>query len=329
MKSKLFLLALLILASNTIAFGQLFNEVYPISDNPNINYKTSYTKQETILFEANPVVRFSFYNNMLARLKTDKPCGTAVYLYYKPELRMYTDNSLPVKMPSQRIFLGAQEFFRIHHNNILTFLVETGHYSNGAYESAFSTFYPDGSKQSDSVISKINYKTNLSNIVNRVSGEFSTDLTQFTANYRLNWGLNRNYIPVNSLSFELGSILYDDGFIFGLIPIGGYADNLIDIYGRWRHHAQIEYVHIIKDNRISFSEYLEYIAGERYASVNPCRSVTTASFFFKNNFGFFASFIAGHDDYNLRFVDSGTQVSLGLAWNVFPPPQLRTQPLGM
>ena len=37
------------------------------------------------------------------------------------------------------------------------------------------------------------------------------------------------------------------------------------------------------------------------------------------DFGWFASFTWGHDDYNYRFVDSGHQFGAGVSWNLFPP----------
>lgn len=92
---------------------------YPISDDPNILYKTSMVPYETILFEANPIVHFSFFNNIYQyqdRVRPGKRHKQAWYLLYKPELRMYTDNSLPVKMPTYRITAGTQNAAKSLHS---------------------------------------------------------------------------------------------------------------------------------------------------------------------------------------------------------------------
>ena len=39
-------------------------QFYPIGDDPNIGYRTSIIPSEKLIFEANPNVRYSFYNNI-------------------------------------------------------------------------------------------------------------------------------------------------------------------------------------------------------------------------------------------------------------------------
>ena len=340
MKNIMIILLLATAAGNTHAqdqpkqkerdpLSQLFNQLYPISENANINWKSNLVSKETILFEANPYVKFSFYNNFFERLSSNDSrknrFAQGYYLSYTPELRMYVQNSLPVKMPSYRLMLGFQHAHRVGQNNLFCYALESGHYSNGQDGSAFSTIYPDGSHQSDSVIATINSKTNLSNMLNRTSGEFSTDLTQLTFNYQVNQVRDTEYSPHLIHSIRLGVIYYHDRLL-GIFPIGGYADNLIPIYGHWRITAGYDLTLAVGPakgyimgihNRLVFSERLEYIA-DALSNVNPLRTVTTASFLFRNGFGFFGSYIYGHDDYNIHMVDAGSQVSLGICWNMFP-----------
>ena len=311
-------------------FGQIidptkiFNQLYPVSDNPNINWKSNMAeakKYETILFEANPTVRFSFFNNIYPKLYTNKNYGQAYYVSYRPELRMYTDNSVPVKMPSYRILLGMQHIWRVRKKNLFAVSLESGHYSNGQDGSTFSK-YPDASKSSDSVIATINSKSDLSKMLNRENGEFSTDLTELILNYRINI-LDGDNTPKTMISFKAGGTYFHDKFLF-LLPFGGYADNLIDIYGHWRFMSAYSCTMVVgkRGNSVGFSENIEYIYGA-HPWIDPWRTESTVSFFFNNDFGFFGSYIYGHDNYNIRFVDHGSQVSFGVCWNMFPAFKLK------
>ena len=105
----------LLLFISICCHGQMnmFLQYYPISEQPNIRYMSSYTKQETILFEANPIVKYSFYNNFYENLVNNRKCASAYYLSFRPQLRMYISNSKPVRTPSYRIFVGTQHMFRL------------------------------------------------------------------------------------------------------------------------------------------------------------------------------------------------------------------------
>src|ERR1700744_1623310 len=58
-------------ANNYDALINIFNQLYPIGENPNINWKSNMVKNENILFEANPDVKFSFYNNIFERITSN------------------------------------------------------------------------------------------------------------------------------------------------------------------------------------------------------------------------------------------------------------------
>jgi hypothetical protein len=216
---KLYFLCFCLLLQGANSFAQssgslsrLFNQVYPIGEDPNINLKSTPSdvkNYETIKFEANPTVRYSFYNNIFERFSNGAPCGFAVYTAYQPQLRMYNDNSVPVKTPSYRLLLGGQYMRRLCDHDLLAVSIESGHYSNGQDGSAFSTKFADGSPQSDSVIAAINNnpKADLSKLLNRRSGEFSTDLTELILNYRFNKLDSNTNIPSQIISIKGGATL--------------------------------------------------------------------------------------------------------------------------
>ena len=257
----------LILFHCSQVFGQKafndFVQFYPIGEDPNIRLMSSYTKQETILFEANPIVRYSFYNNFVKGLMDeDKQHTQAWYLSYRPQLRMYTDNSLPVRTPSYKILVGTQHLFRINssnseRHNFLGFSLESGHYSNGQDGSAFSELFTDGSIQSDSIYNLISPSTKLSEILNRRSGNFSTNLTEVIINYRT-YKLDDDNIPKQLFSFNLGYVLYHNRFL-GIGNFGGFTQNDIKIYGRHRFLLGIEFMNVLEklgNTRYSFKPIL-------------------------------------------------------------------------
>ncbi|WP_217606586.1 hypothetical protein [Chitinophaga sp. GbtcB8] len=296
-----------------------FIQVYPVGEDADINFRTSYVKYEkNVLFEANPIVRYSFSNNILQGLGDGKPHVRAYYVSFTPQVRMYTENSLPVKTPSYRILLGTQQVFRLG-DNLFTISLESGHYSNGQAGSAFSEQYNDGSPQSDSIYRLITPNTNLSAILNRKSGNFSTNLTELVFNYRIN--KLDDVTPNRIHSLKLGALFYHDRFL-QLFNFGGFSDADIKIYGRVRLLGGYEYSMVSpKGVRHCFFENAEWIFGA-HNWVNPFRSETGYRIYPFHNMrtlGFVAKFIHGHDNYNFRFVDSGTQGSIGFTWSNFPP----------
>jgi hypothetical protein len=318
----------------------LFNAVYPIGENPSIGYKTSMVPSiEKILFEANPNLRMPLYNNIQRKLMTGKRynSGSTLYLNFRPQLRMYTDNSLPVKTPSYKIsILGYQKLIRLKpgnffKNHMLAFSIESGHYSNGQSRCAFNKDIDDGTAACDSVYKLITQTSNLSTILNRESCNFSTNYTELILNYRIISALDENNKPESGFSLKLGWNRYHDKLLF-LADIGGYSDNDIKIYGKNRYLFGVEYFTTFSEhnwlrqklgfNRISFSSNFEYIS-KPHPYVKPPRLDVTSTVYFNNNLGIFISGVFGHDNYNFRFVDSGSQLFAGITFDIFPPIEIK------
>lgn len=322
----LFILSLLISFSSCKILDD-HKSYYPVGDDPNIGWKSTMGKAkpyEHILFEANPIVRYSVFNDVYKLKNEDNnDYVKAYYISYRPQLRMYTQKSLPVKTPSYRILLGSQQVFRIDKLNLLAISLESGHYSNGQDGGAFTDKYPDESPESDAIYKTITSQTDLSTMLNRKSGNFSTDLTEMIVNFRLNKP-DRNDMARLTHSFKLGGTLYHNRFL-GIGNFGGYSDNDIRIYGKVRVNGGYELSWKQNWLRYSFA-----INGERifnaHPSVNPWRTeiiFTVYPFKPTPDLGVFTTFVNGHDNYNYRFVDSGNQFGLGISWNLFPPIKLK------
>ena len=340
MKKVYSILFLVLILYSYIHAQNIFNDVYPIGETPNIGWKSQIVSNENILFEANPILRMSLYNDVREQFQSNANYAEAWYLSFRPQLRMYNENSMPVKTPSYKIsILGTQHIFKIDNKNFLGFSLESGHYSNGQSMCAFDESIADGTPQSDSVYSSITPQTNLSDKLNRRSANFSTNYTEFIVNYRKILEEDNEFKANRMLSIKAGINHYHNNLLWLIPGIGGYSENDIMIYGRNRFLFGIEYTFKFKwltkkdncicfcDNgdaiidRVSLTSNLEYISIP-HPSVNPTRLDVTMTFYFKNNLGFFASFITGHDNYNYRFVDSGTHFFSGITFDIFPPIQL-------
>ncbi len=319
---------LLVISDVCVGQGNANNFVryYPIGEDPSICYKSSYVKNETILFEANPTVRYSFYNTISKGLSAGKRRTQAWYLEIRPQIRMYNDNSFPVKTPSYRFFIGTQHMYRLSDRYLIAASLQSGHYSNGQSNSAFSEKFADGSRESDSLYTLITPETNLSQMINRETGNFSTHLAEGILNFRTN-RFNEKRVPYKTSSLKIGLIVYQRRFS-GFIAFGGDSKRDINLYGKYRFLTGYEYVLTLKKGegiRMSFSENIELIQGA-HPSVNPLRTETIYTlypFINTNTLGFFLSYAYGHDTYNLRFVDAGHQLALGITWCQFPPFQMK------
>lgn len=334
---KIYLLITLLFFTLKAESQGLFNEIYPIGDKPDIGYKTSMVSSiEKITFEANPILRMPFFNNIRRKLMNGEDYGSTLYLGFNSRIRMYSNKSLPVKTPSYRIGIGYQAIIRLSEtkskkNQFIAFMFESGHYSNGQSGCAFDKNKIDGTADCNNLYNTITSQTNLSNILNRESGNYSTNFTEILLNYRIIDSLDDNYIPKKEWSIKFGLNRYHNNLLF-LLNIGGYTEDDIKIYGKNRFLLGIERRYSLSDdnwfkkrlklNRASFEANLEYIS-KPHSSVKPSRLELTATAYLKNNLGFFVSGIFGHDNYNYRFVDSGSQISLGITFDIFPPIEIK------
>ncbi|WP_442845423.1 hypothetical protein [Leeuwenhoekiella sp. H156] len=322
MKLRLHLLGLFTLMVSSITAQKLeskgFKDYFPIAERPFLAGGSGNNAYERILLEAKPVVYYSIYNDIRSALNRDTITnGDAVYLSIQPHLRIYDENSKPVKTPSYKFFIGWQSIIKTENDNFLTAAIESGHYSNGQSKSAFSTQFADNSPESSALYDDITNDTDLSALLNRESGNFSTNLTRLSVNYRINTFDARNYMQKSS-SFTLTYQLYHNRFL-GAFNFGGYNPEDIAIYGRHQIEAGYEYTAHFNQWRYSVTQRL-YWHPDVHPSADPFRSETSVSLYpWDSDFGLMARFAFGYDDYNYRFVDSYPRFSVGLTWDWFTP----------
>lgn len=332
MKKFFYFLAIWNLNIEILSSQDLFSAIYPIGDLPNIGYKTTMVPEyEQIIFEANPILRMPLYNKIQRRLQNGKKHASAAYLSFKPQLRMFADNSKPVKTPSYRIsVLGFQHLIILPQLNIsqslryqsLAFSLESGHYSNGQFGCTFHKNHSDGSQECNNEYTLINDHSNLTELLNRETGNFSTNYTEFISSYRLYLKTDDNIKPTSQLVLNVGLQVNHDNLLF-LFDVGGYSDQDLQIMGRSKVLGELEFINSIpfwkkRFDRYSLKYNTEYIT-KIHPWIKPFRFEFTGTIFLKNNLGFFISLIKGHDNYNFRLVDSGTQFFTGIKFDIFPP----------
>ena len=329
-KPDLFLIVSLLLALNFSSNAQTFDDVdsfkdyYPIAKRPYFSGGIGNNPYERIIFDAKPFVYYGLYNNIRESLLMDSTSyGDAVYITMQPHLRLYDENSKPVKTPSYKVLIGWQHILSTSGKNFLTIAIESGHYSNGQSGAAFSSKYQDGSEEGNSIYEYIDRDTDLSAILNRTSGNFSTNLSRISFNYRLN--TFDSFSKPNTInSFTISYQLYHNRFL-GLFSFGGYNKNDIKLYGR--HHLEIgySYTSYLKKWRFSLEQNL-YIQFSSHPSTNAIRTESRIlTYPWDSDFGFFTEFSYGFDDYNYRFVDSFSRLSIGITWDWFKPFMINTK----
>ena len=298
--------------------------VYPFGERPDLNWASS-LGGEKILFEANPIVRYAFYDNIVRNFDSNAPWGVSAFIEARPQLRMYVQQSVPVKMPSYRILLGGNYLYRLPSKHQIGFSLLSGHYSNGQSGCPYCDDLPDEADSCYLQYYSFTDTTNLGALLNRTNGEFSTNMTELIVGFRLNGFGEDDSKPNQILSFKAGWTIFHDKFL-GVLPFGGYkdddtsafADFDIDIYRRHRIQLGLEYSRMF-NNQSTFVAGLDYrnMIGAKY-QINPNRLVASVRWYHKCDFGYFMKFIYGHDDYNIRFLDSGFQFRVGISWNTNP-----------
>lgn len=331
----------LLCAAEPVAAQGNYMEYYPVSNDPYIRWMSPAGDTEGILFDAKPVVRYSFYNSFLSNLESAEDYASGYFIAFRPQVRMYNDISKPVRTPSYKINIGTQHLFRLNglqaadREHFLIVAFETGHYSNGQTQCAFSPEFVDEALECKDIYNSLSDDSDLSALLNRNSANFSTNLTELTVKYRHYFFNPYETTPHNYISFKTGSVLYHNR-LAGLRDIGGYINDDISLYGRWRHYARLEYSRPFgnkwQNTRISLSGQVQYISGA-HAHVHPWRTEFSWVIYPKSSIrifnrdlrinanrtlGFSISYIHGHDDYNFRFVDSVSQIAVGLKWTSFP-----------
>ncbi|MEQ8909664.1 MAG: hypothetical protein RIC95_10760 [Vicingaceae bacterium] len=297
-----------------------FKGYLPIREDPEVNFSSPMVDSEPLLFEAEPVLYFNLYNNYDqydTLFQAEK--AEAFYLYYHSHFRMFQGRSKPVRMPSYKLFMGYQRSVDIG-NGSLSIALESGHYSNGQSGCAWSDTVVDGTLDCELITAALGEDEDLSKRLNRVNGNFSTNLSKLRFQY-VTPKFRKEKKRVHKFSFDYA---YLHAPLFMMFEYQGSSKSDINIIGRHRFEATYEFIRYTDYMlRYSFQQRIRRLA-EEHNSIDPWRFETTLSVYPKEWItAFFFTFIYGHDDYNYRIVDSGTQFSVGVRWDLFQLEEFR------
>ena len=292
-------------------------------ETPYIAYSTptGVGRSEKMIFEARPTLKLPIYGNLNNDLLKGKKYSETVHIVFDPQFRMYDDNSLPVKMPSYRAFLSAGILRQIGDPNspraLVSFTVEHGHYSDGQDGCVFGS-----SKDNDSlckIYSAMADKINVAQMLNRSSGEYSTDFVRGKLKlcYLLD-SINAGCGPMmkNALEVTLGYTRLVDRLLG--FDIGGYDDYASKIYPMNQLYGELafEEYYSCKSNRHYRLSFEYFYRPSDNSFVYAHNFSATAAYFFSFNLGFFVRGEYGQDSYNVRFVDKISRMMLGIAWSM-------------
>ena len=282
-------------------------------ENSIFSWKTPMNEEESFLFDAQPTLYYQFYNSYLM---SEKKHQQAAYAFFKTHIRMYQETSLPIKTPSYIGFIGYQYSFNWGKNQF-NLAAETGHYSNGQSNCAWDPSFKDGSPACEAAFTAINDETNLADLLNRSSGNFSTNTTKLMLQFvlpRINNTDSSGFDIAHRLSFSYSRNHEAFAYLFNVS--NGQGD--IQFIGDQSFAFSTESFFSLDANiDLSIKNDVEYIHGV-HPSINPWRYSLTVNVFPADWVtAFFVSYTTGHDNYNYRIVDSRNQFSVGVSWDLF------------
>jgi len=276
--------------------------------------------EEPLIFEAEPTIYFSLYNNYPYYDSLAKPEKVeAFYVNYSSHFRMFQGRSKPVRMPSYKAMVGYQRSVELE-DGYFSIALESGHYSNGQSGCAWADTSIDGTLDCRRLAQALGENEDLSKRLNRINGNFSTNLSRIRLQYvSPKKRRNQAYFQRFDLDYT-----YNHEALFLIFKYNGSADNDVKVIGRHQVGFSYEYN---RNTDLNFS-YAFKLATKRligqHNSIEPWRFETSVSVFPEDWItAFYLEYIYGHDDYNFRIVDAGQQVSIGLRWDLFQAKEFR------
>ncbi len=308
--------------------GSAFAQFQAFDETPTIGPSTPTGKSfnENIIFEARPIVKFQIHDHLWDRiLNGDKDSSwiSRTFLVFDPQLRMLTSNSVPVRMPSYRIFLqtSATHLFGgpSHPWSIGSLILDHGHYSNGQDGCTFGSTADNDSTCKD-IYKTLDTKVDLDAALNRRSGEYSTDFLRVKT--KLMW-IRKLYDTQVSDAWEFtGGYTHLVNWWFGF-GVGGYKEADTHYYPMNQYYLEIARHHYFLNPKNSFLHDGQQLRGgielfvkpSDNSQVTPFNVAAFATFYLQNTLGFFVKAEYGQDAYNIRLVDKVTRGMVGLVWS--------------
>jgi len=285
---------------------------------------------ENLMFEAKPYVKFPIIDEFYDRVKNLDQDSSLIFrgfLVFDPHLRMYTSNSNPIKMPSYKIFPSLSVSHALGQSKnplgIATFVLDHGHYSNGQQGCTFGSSADGDSICAEKYQSLDLKKDNLSDEINRNTGEFSTNLFRTKIKFYQIQKINPEYRTVEIANEFSLSYTRLTRFLFGK-KIAGYNRKDAAFYPLNQIHFEYAFHKYLENHQYRVGIGIAWLPTDNSAMAHYNISLF-GNYTLENGFGFFLKGETGQDSYNLRMVDKVARVAMGFSWNVLSSEPLKVE----
>ncbi|MGL1935336.1 MAG: hypothetical protein OCD01_09955 [Fibrobacterales bacterium] len=303
-----------------------FSQFQTLEETPFIGWSTPTGNDynEKVVMEARPILNIPIIDQLSPTIYQDTTYHRAS-IVFDPHIRMLYKNSMPVTMPSYRAFVSyAPTRYVSSINSFITPVVEHGHYSNGQAGCTFG-----GSEDADSTCSTLydNLETmNLSDQLNRRSGEFSTNFVRGRLKFMKVLGFHEGTGMVeDAFEVTLGYTRYINR-LFGF-TIAGFNTLDTEFYSMNRYLLELAGHHYLmmfnEMTQLRYGVSAQYLPSN-HSEITPYNVSLFGSFTYPSGLGLFVKAEKGQDLYNVRMVDDIFRVLIGisLTFGASQPPYL-------
>jgi hypothetical protein len=277
---------------------------------------------ETTLFEARPRLQFDLLSrpDITSSMRNGEKCLHQIGLVFDPHIRMFTTSSVPVRMPSYRIYpsyshthiwLPEGKAGTAHH--FTTSTLDHGHYSNGQEGCAFDANATHETPACDSVYAAAGAldgpgAIHLQERLNRRSGEFSTDFIRIKFKHlwvseygdqpypRCAWEFSGSYMRLVDrwFGFDVGGYSTPDTRFYPMNQFG------LEAAHRWTRQESETWCLRLYQARTGVEGWFK---PSRSQQVHAWNFALFGNVFWDSGVGLGLKFETGQDAYNVRLVD--------------------------
>lgn len=139
----------------------------PTQENPSGGWQSPTRSKEVILSDFQPNLTLDVFNDFERKFTRKDGIAMKYYLAFRPHFRLYRKQSIPVSMPSYRVFMGVRHVYRLKDRHLLGYGLESGHYSNGQSGCPLSSAFGSFTQECDSLKGLTTDDSPLSDMINR------------------------------------------------------------------------------------------------------------------------------------------------------------------
>ncbi len=266
------------------------------------------TAREPLVFGLEYALHLPIFSDVRDQMLAGKSWAGAVTLSFEGALRMLTQDSQPVRMPSYRPSISAQAFYTWQRAQPVVFGLRVGsfHYSNGQERCAVDAKLYD---EESACFKALSETKNPSRSLNRKSGNFSTTGGIVELHGRIH--------EVNDKGVAIAHLAAGAGLEFNIEGLAGSMDAPTRaLYGWGRMEANVEGKRRFGWTSLTVrSAFFHYPGSGANVGANAGRVELVLGPYWLTGLGLFARYYGGRDFYNAFFVDRVQQFTTGISWD--------------